>query len=125
MAAPYQRSTAYDGRAAWESPALIISVLLLGAVGLIWYIASERFHLRQAQIAELSFYVLLFLSVIVISLLLPLTSRQRREREWPHPPFLIPPAHLERQMKRASEQDAIILGYDIHGTPWLWPDRIL
>ena len=63
MAALYQRSTTSDARAAWESPALIISVLLLGAVGLIWYIASERFHLRQAQIAELSFYILLFLAV--------------------------------------------------------------
>ena len=124
MAAPYQRSAASDARAAWESPALIISMLLLGAVGLLWYIASERFHLRQAQIAEASFYILLLVAVIVISVLLPLTSRQRREKEWPHPPLFIAPAQLERHMKTASEQDAIVLGYDIHGTPWLWPDRI-
>jgi len=27
-------------------------------------------------------------------------------------------------MQSAWGQDAIILGYDIHGKPWLWPDRI-
>ena len=25
-------------------------------------------------------------------------------------------------MKSAFEQNAIVLGYDVHGKPWLWPD---
>ena len=92
-------------RAAWESPAVILSVLLLGVVALLWYIASERFHLTQAQIAELSFYTLLLLAVVSISVLLPLTSRQRREKQWPHSPLVMAPARLERQMQAAWNED--------------------
>lgn len=107
-----------------ESPALILAVLLLGAVALAWYVASERFHLTQAQIAELSFYTLLFLTAVTLGVLLRLTARQRREKEWPHSPLVMAPERIRHEMQSAWDQNAIILGYDIHRTPWLWPDRI-
>ncbi len=123
MPPPYpRRNESYNSTR--ESPALILAVLLLGGVALAWYIASERFHLTQAQIAELSLYTLLLLTAITLSVLLPLTSRQRRENQWPHSPLVIAPDRIHREMQSAWDQNAIILGYDIHGKPWLWPDRI-
>ena len=107
-----------------ESPALILAVLLLGAVGLAWYVASEHLHLTHAQIAELSLYTLLLLTAVTLAVLLPLTSRQRRERQWPHSPLVMAPDRIRGEMQSAWDQNAIVLGYDIHGKPWLWPDRI-
>ena len=63
---------------------MIISILLLGSVGLLWYIASARFYLRQAQMVEASLYLLILLALVGTSVLLPLTSRQRREKQWLH-----------------------------------------
>ncbi len=107
-----------------ESPALILAVLLLGAVGLAWYVASEHLHLTHAQIAELSLYTLLLLTAATLAVLLPLTSRQRRERQWPHSPLVMAPDRIRGEMQSAWDQNAIVLGHDIHGKPWLWPDRI-
>ncbi|MCI0419288.1 MAG: type IV secretory system conjugative DNA transfer family protein, partial [Acidobacteria bacterium] len=103
---------------------MILAVLLLGAVGLAWYVASEHLHLTHAQIAELSLYTLLLLTAATLAVLLPLTSRQRRERQWPHSPLVMAPDRIRGEMQSAWDQNAIVLGHDIHGKPWLWPDRI-
>src|SRR5262245_36996884 len=116
---PYPRRTDPNASVR-ESPALILAVLLLGAIGLIWYVASERLRLSRAQIVEVSFYTLLVLTAATLGVLLPLTSQQRRENQWPHQPLVIPPERILREMKSAWARDAIILGYDIHGNPWLW-----
>src|SRR5439155_11922098 len=50
------------------------------------------------------------------------TLRKRREANWPHPPLFIRQARDRTALKAASEQNAIVLGYDVHGKPWLWPD---
>ena len=82
-----------------ESPALILAVLLLGAVGLAWYVASEHLHLTHAQIAELSLYTRCF-SAVTCAVLLPLTSRQRRERQWPHSPLVMAPDRIRGRCSR-------------------------
>jgi hypothetical protein len=51
-----------------------------------------------------------------------LTLRKRRELNWPHPPLFISRAKDRKAVEDANEQNAIVLGYDVHGKPWLWPD---
>jgi Type IV secretory system Conjugative DNA transfer len=51
-----------------------------------------------------------------------LTRKRRREENWPHPPLFISQAKDRSAVKKAFEQNAIVLGYDVHGKPWLWPD---
>ena len=34
------------------------------------------------------------------------------------------PARDERTVAKAWDQGGVVLGYDIHGDPWLWPDQV-
>ncbi|HEV2617559.1 MAG TPA: type IV secretory system conjugative DNA transfer family protein, partial [Candidatus Acidoferrales bacterium] len=52
-----------------------------------------------------------------------LTARPRREKQWPHPYLAVSRRKDERAVRRAWSQNAVVLGYDVHGSPWLWPDR--
>ena len=52
------------------------------------------------------------------------TKRSRREEEWPHAPLVLPPRKDDRLVRKAWEQNAVILGYNVHGEPWLWPDKV-
>jgi hypothetical protein len=51
-----------------------------------------------------------------------LTLRKRREENWPHPPLFISQSKDRRAVQSAYDQNAIVLGYDVHGKPWFWPD---
>jgi hypothetical protein len=52
------------------------------------------------------------------------TRRLRREKQWPHPPLVVAPKKDEQYTRQAWDQNAVVLGYDVHGKPWLWPDRV-
>ena len=107
-----------------ESYEIVIAGLILGAVWFAWYLARERYHLTQRQVAELAVYLAIaFVSVYAVTFLLA-TARSRRERRWPHPPLVVPPREDEQHIRKAWRQDAVVLGYDVHGRPWLWPDRV-
>jgi hypothetical protein len=53
-----------------------------------------------------------------------LTLRKRRERNWPHPPLFISPKKDSAAVAKGIRRDSIVLGYDVHGRPWFWPDAI-
>src|SRR5262245_50811661 len=108
----------------WDSPGLVLAVLATLAFGLSWYVAYGRFHLSHRQIIEIGVYSSLAFVAITLAILLPATARSRRETQWPHPPMIISPVRIEREMEKASDLESVALGYDIHGEPWLWPDHI-
>ena len=99
---------------------LVLAALVLLSGGV--YIFVVRFHLRPAQLVEGGLY-LLFASTGGVALSWHLlTLRRRRETIWPHPPLYIAPEKDQKAVQAAYQQDAIVLGYDVHGKPWLWPD---
>ncbi|MGH9511348.1 MAG: type IV secretory system conjugative DNA transfer family protein [Terriglobales bacterium] len=51
-----------------------------------------------------------------------LTLRKRRAANWPHPPLFTSQAKDRNAVTAAQEQNAIVLGYDVHGMPWFWSD---
>jgi hypothetical protein len=78
--------------------------------------------LRSAQLVEGSLYRLYALVAVISVAWYAFTLRKRRELSWPHPPLFISQAKDRKAVKAANEQNAIVLGYDVHGKPWLWPD---
>src|SRR6202030_1165939 len=56
--------------------------------------------------------------------LLYATRRSRREQRKVHPPLVMSPTRDERIVATAWDQGGVVLGYDIHGDPWLWPDQV-
>jgi Type IV secretory system Conjugative DNA transfer len=107
-----------------ESIEIVIALLLMATSWFTWLVARERYHLENRQIAELACYITLGLLAIVGSANLIATERSRREKQWPHPPMVVSRKRDERFTANAWKQDAVVLGYDIHGKPWYWPDRV-
>jgi hypothetical protein len=103
------------------------TVLLLLITGIGWlasYIARARYHLTSRQMLEFAVYFLVLFAAILWPLYRFLTARSRRENEWPHRPLVVSARKDEQATRHAWSQDAVVLGYDVHGRPWLWPDRV-
>jgi hypothetical protein len=108
----------------FDSVEALVALLLMAAAWLVWYLARERYHLDNRQIGELASYTTLGLLALGGAAILAATARSRREKQWPHPPMVVAPKRDQRSIATAWSQDAVILGYDVHGKPWYWPDRV-
>jgi len=105
-----------------EDVEIVIALIGMGILWVAWFIARDRYHLSNRQIAELASYFSLVLLAIIGSAVLIATRRSYREKQWPHPPMVISPKQDEMFVTEARKRDAVVLGYDIHGRPWYWPD---
>jgi type IV secretory system conjugative DNA transfer VirD4/TraG family protein len=105
-----------------ESVAVAIAIVAVCLLAGGSYILVSRFHVRSAQLVEGSLYAFFVLVAGVCLAWYLLTLRSRREANWPHPPLFISQAKDRAATKSAFAQNAIILGYDVHGKPWFWPD---
>jgi hypothetical protein len=88
------------------------------------YILGDRYHFTGSQILEFAVYFLFAATALCLPAYWLLTARSRREKEWPHPPLVLSPRKDERATRYAWSQNAVVLGYDVYGKPWLWPDRV-
>ncbi len=107
-----------------ESAEIIVAIVTTSVCWFGWYVARERYHLTSRQLAELATYLIIVVSAFIVTAVQWVTRRSRREREWPHPPLAISRKRDERIIKEAWRGNAVVLGYDIHGQPWHWPDRV-
>lgn len=107
-----------------ETYEMLITIALLGGGWFGWYIGRERYHFTGRQLTELTCYLLIGIGALYSAFHLLLAARSRRQSQWPHPPIVIRPQKDERATQKAWRQEAVVLGYDIHGKPWLWPDRV-
>jgi len=105
-----------------ESVAVAIAIVAVFLLAGGSYILVSRFHVRSVQLLEGCLYAF-FASIAGIALAwYLLTLRRRRETAWPHPPLYISQAKDRAAVKTGYSQNAIVLGYDVHGKPWFWPD---
>src|SRR5260370_34249225 len=107
-----------------ESAEIVVALVLMLTCWLAWYVARDRYHLTSRQLAELATYLIIAVAAFTGAVVLWATRLSRREREWPHPPLAIPRKRDEEVIEEAWKRNAVVLGYDIHGQPWYWPDRV-
>lgn len=107
-----------------ESAEILIAAVLMFAGWFAWYVGRERYFLTARQLTELAAYLIITGFTLVATIALWATRRSRREKQWPHPPLSISRKRDERITRQAWDQDSVVLGYDIHGQPWYWPDRV-
>lgn len=107
-----------------ETYEIVIAGLVLASGWFAWYLARERYHMTGRQVGELACYLAIVLTALISTAYLVLTKRSRRERQWPPPPLTVRPSTDERATRRAWNHSAVVLGYDVHGKPWFWPDRV-
>jgi len=107
-----------------ESAEILIAAVLMFAGWFAWYVGRERYFLTARQLTELATYLIITGFTLVTTGTLWATRRSRREKQWPHPPLAISRKRDQRITRQAWDQDSVVLGYDIHGQPWYWPDRV-
>ena len=107
-----------------ESIEIVVALILMAISWFAWYVARNRFYLENRQIAEIACYLALGGLGIIGSTILLTTARSRREKQWPHPPMVVSRPRDKRFTADAWKQDGVVLGYDVHGKPWYWPDRV-
>jgi hypothetical protein len=107
-----------------ESAEIVVGLALMFCCWFAWYVTRERYHLTSSQLAELATYLSILVSGLAGAGILWFTRQSRREREWPHPPAAISRKRDEGIVRQAWERNEVVLGYDIHGRPWYWPDHV-
>jgi len=93
------------------------------AVWFLKFVIVDVYHFTGKQAAEGFAYFVLIAAAVAGPAYRLLTVRSRRENRWPHPYLVVSRRKDERAIRRAWSEDAIVLGYDVQGKPWLWPDR--
>src|SRR5579864_5586632 len=107
-----------------ESAEILIAAVIMFSCWFGWYVGRERYYLTTRQLAEFTTYLIIAAFALVSTVGLLATRRSRREKEWPHPPWAISRKRDEKITRQAWNQNSVVLGYDIHGQPWYWPDSV-
>jgi len=113
----HDNSQDHDGRVALT----IVAFLFIGLVG---YILVNRLHIRTGQLVEGCLYLICLFGIVFTTVRYLMTRREKREKSWPHPAIRIPALKDRGHVERSFQKNSIVLGYDMHGQPWLWPDEI-
>src|SRR5580700_1483955 len=106
------------------TPEILFVFAFCAVVGLFSYFGVHAWHFTNRQMIEIDGYIIILALAVFLACWFPLTGRSRREKQWPHPPVVVKPLPDEKQCRKAWAKNSVVLGYDIHGKPFLWPDRI-
>jgi TraM recognition site of TraD and TraG/FtsK/SpoIIIE family len=107
-----------------ESAEILIAAVVMFSCWSGWYIGRERYYLTTRQLAEVTTYLIIAVFSLASTIALLVNRRSRRDKEWPHPPLAISRKRDEKITLQSWSQNSVVLGYDIHGQPWYWPDRV-
>lgn len=107
-----------------ESIGLLVAIFLGITAVAYWLVWTRALHFTNRQTVEILAYFVLALSIPACALLLMATRRARLEKRKVHTPFVMSPATDDKLVHAAWKRNAVVLGYDIHGEPWLWPDSV-
>jgi hypothetical protein len=107
-----------------ETPAFLLAIGVCAFCAVYWLLMTKVYYFTSAQTAEIAVYLICAIAIPSTALYLYATRRSRRERRKIHPPLVMGAARDRRIVQKAWEESAVVLGYDIHGQPWLWPDEV-
>ena len=93
-----------------------------GTLLILLYIATTRWRFTMQQIQEIAAYVLLTVGFVYIAIWHFATKSKRQQQVWQ--PVAISPARDRKNLDGAWSREAVVLGHDATGKPWLWPDQV-
>ena len=106
------------------SPEIIFVFAFAALLLILYYVGTHAFHFSGSQMAEICGEVVILGLGGFLAVWFPATAKSRREKLWPHPPLPLKPIPDMKHCRKAWAQNSVVLGYDVHGRPFLWPDRI-
>src|SRR5260370_9513937 len=90
---------------------------------MLWFLGTRGYHFTDLQMAEFFVYFLLGIGVPGIAIWVLMKRREWKENQRRYPPLVMSPAVDAKHLEKAWGQSSVVLGYDVHGTPWLWPGK--
>jgi len=118
-----QREVRYRRHTDEQDALLLAWVLILGVLGIGYFIVWDRLHVRPAQLIEMTIYPLLVLVFLWEVLRYRATRISKMEAAWPRPIQHMTRRQDERNLEQAHRNSSILLGYDIFGEPFYWSDK--
>jgi hypothetical protein len=107
-----------------HSGTFVVVAVLLGAIFIYWLIWTQAYHYTDLQVAEFLVYTMLAIAVPGLTIVVLIKRRDWRENQHRYPPLVMEPAKDLKHVQRAWSQGDVVLGYNVHGEPWLWPDKV-
>ncbi len=118
-----QREVRYRRHTDEQDALLLAWVLILGVLGIGYFIVWDRLHVRADQLIELTIYPLLVLVFLWEVLRYRATRISKMETAWPRPIPHVTRRQDERNLEEARRNSSVLLGYDIFGEPFYWSDK--
>jgi hypothetical protein len=98
-------------------------VLILAVVGILYFLAYNRLHVRAGQLVEVTIYPLLAAVFAWEALRYKATKTAKMEQAWPRPIPFVTKKKEEQYLQEAQRRSSVLLGYDIFGEPFYWSDE--
>lgn len=105
-----------------ENPVILIGLLVVLAFVLFAAVAKYAWYIHDRQLVEGVLWLLLAAVVLYFAVYQLTQSKSDREAAWPKQLPTIPVRGEKDIVEGAWLQHSVVLGYDIHGKPWLWND---
>lgn len=105
-----------------NSQIVLVFLLLAFTIG-IFYLLIALFHIRTNQIVESTLYIIAVIAAALSLIWHLATHKKRIENAWPHPPIFVSMLKDRAYLKTAFQNDAIVLGYNVHSRPWFWTNE--
>jgi hypothetical protein len=107
-----------------HSATFVVVAVLLGAIFIYWLIWTRAYHYTDLQVAEFLVYTLLAIAVPGLTIIVLVKRRDWRENQRRYPPLVMNAAKDLKHVERAWSKGDVLLGYNVHGEPWFWPDKV-
>ena len=120
----YPDSPYRDQPALSASPIFVCTAVAALILFTVWFLGTKAYHFTNLQMAECLVYFMLGVGVPGITVWVLVKRREWKENQRRYPPLVMSPAADAKHVKKAWDQNAVVLGYDVHGAPWLWPDKV-
>lgn len=118
----HDRNVRYRPSLFEENPALLVWLLLLCGYLVLVVIAKYAWHLHDRQIVEFTLWLLLAIVGLFLGVYQTTRAKKVAEDAWPNQLPTIPTRGEKQIVNRAWQENSVVLGYDVHGKPWTWPD---
>jgi hypothetical protein len=107
-----------------HSATYVVVIVLLMAVFAYWLVWTHAYHYTDLQTSEFLLYGILTIAVPALSTLVLVKRKEWRENQMRYPPLVMDPTEDSQHVERAWNDGGVVLGYDVHGEPWVWPDKV-
>src|ERR1700688_2437195 len=119
----YQDNPNRDRPSLSASPIFVCTALAGLILFTLWFLGTRAYHFTDLQMAEFFVYFLIGIGVPGATIWVLMKRREWKENQRRYPPLVMSPAADAKHVEKAWKQNAVVLGYQVHGTQWLWPDK--